>query len=134
MRQCFKALIFAAAVAGCTSGVPNDDGQIVEYIPTDLGIVECKLYISNIVILDNALISPSDVNLSLADDYCRSEGWYITRNGTDVRSSLPIPTGFPISRAEQEIWPKLTLAQQERALVFLLSGSTIHASLKSDDR
>jgi len=46
--------------------------------------------------------------------------------------SLPLPTGYPLMAGDAELWATLTLAQQQRALLFLQDGSTIRASLRTD--
>lgn len=43
---------------------------------------------------------------------------------------LPLPTAFPLMPGDTALWPTLTLAQQQRALVFLRNGSTIRSSLE----
>ncbi|MCP5324092.1 MAG: hypothetical protein H6902_05590 [Rhodobacteraceae bacterium] len=45
---------------------------------------------------------------------------------------LPLPSTFPLLPGDAELWPTLTRAEQERALMFLQDGSTIRASLRTD--
>ena len=49
------------------------------------------------------------------------------RNG-----KLPLPAEYPLLEGDAELWPTLTLEQQERAIEFLETGSTIRSSLKPD--
>ncbi len=46
--------------------------------------------------------------------------------------SLPLPTQYPLQPGDEALWPTLTIAQQQRALLFLESGSTIRSSLAED--
>ncbi len=46
--------------------------------------------------------------------------------------NLPLPVQYPLLRGDAELWPNLTLAQQQRALQFLGDGSTIRSSLEVD--
>lgn len=45
---------------------------------------------------------------------------------------LELPTAYPLRPGDAELWATLTRAQQERALAFLQSGSTIRSSLRGD--
>lgn len=45
---------------------------------------------------------------------------------------LPLPTQYPLSASDVELWPTLTRPQQQRAMQFLENGSTIRSSLKAD--
>lgn len=43
---------------------------------------------------------------------------------------LPLPEGYPLMPGDAALWPSLTLAQQQRAMLFLRNGSTIRSSLE----
>lgn len=45
---------------------------------------------------------------------------------------LPLPTGYALLPGDAELWTTLTRAEQERALLFLMDGSTIRASLRTE--
>ncbi len=45
---------------------------------------------------------------------------------------LKLPAGYPLLQGDPELWNTLTRAQQQRALAFLKSGSTIASSLLGD--
>lgn len=45
---------------------------------------------------------------------------------------LPLPTDYPLLPGDAELWPTLTRAEQERALLFLKDGSSIRASLRTE--
>lgn len=45
---------------------------------------------------------------------------------------LPYPDEYTLQPGDAELWPTLTLAQQQRAIEFLKSGSTIRSSLDGD--
>lgn len=45
---------------------------------------------------------------------------------------LPLPTEYALLPGDAELWPTLTRAQQDRALLFLKDGSTIRAALRTD--
>ena len=45
---------------------------------------------------------------------------------------LPLPTQYALMPGDAELWPQLTLAQQQRAMRFLDDGSTIRSSLRGD--
>lgn len=45
---------------------------------------------------------------------------------------LALPSGYPLMAGDAELWPTLTRAQQERALLFLQDGSSIRSSLRTD--
>lgn len=45
---------------------------------------------------------------------------------------LPLPTQYALMPGDAELWNTLTREQQERALRFLASGSTIRSSLRGD--
>lgn len=49
-----------------------------------------------------------------------------------AKGKLPLPTQYPLLPGDAALWPTLTLAQQQRALEFLATGSTIVSSLKVD--
>ncbi|MDW4549486.1 hypothetical protein R5H32_08995 [Defluviimonas sp. D31] len=49
-----------------------------------------------------------------------------------ARGKLPLPVEYPLLPGDAERWNSLTLAQQQRALLFLKDGSTIGASLRTD--
>lgn len=49
-----------------------------------------------------------------------------------VNGKLPLPTQYPLSAEDQQLWNTLTLNQQKRALLFLQDGSTIAASLRTE--
>ncbi|OYX43854.1 MAG: hypothetical protein B7Z02_07820 [Rhodobacterales bacterium 32-67-9] len=46
-----------------------------------------------------------------------------------VRGNLPLPTQYPLMPGDADLWPTLTLAEQQRALLYLKDGSTIRSSL-----
>ncbi len=48
------------------------------------------------------------------------------------KGKLPLPVQYPLLPGDAELWPTLTLAQQQRAMLFLQDGSTIRASLRTD--
>lgn len=43
--------------------------------------------------------------------------------------NLPLPTQYPLMPGDRELWFSMTRAQQQRALTYLQSGSTIRSSL-----
>lgn len=45
---------------------------------------------------------------------------------------LALPVEYPLLPGDAELWDTLTLAQQQRALLFLRDGSTIRASLRTE--
>ncbi len=45
---------------------------------------------------------------------------------------LALPVAYPLLPGDAELWDTLTLAQQQRALLFLKDGSTIRASLRTE--
>lgn len=45
---------------------------------------------------------------------------------------LPLPTGYPLRPGDRHLWTQLTLAEQQRAILFLQDGSTIASSLQGD--
>lgn len=49
-----------------------------------------------------------------------------------VAGKLPLPTQYALMPGDADLWNTLTLAQQQRALLFLQDGSTIAASLRTD--
>ena len=49
-----------------------------------------------------------------------------------VAGKLPYPDEYTLQPGDAELWPTLTLAQQQRAIEFLKSGSTIRSSLDGD--
>lgn len=49
-----------------------------------------------------------------------------------VRGTLPFPNQYPLMSGDSALWPRLTMAQQRRAMLFLQSGSTIQSSLMGD--
>jgi hypothetical protein len=49
-----------------------------------------------------------------------------------AKGKLPLPTQYPLLAGDAALWPTLTLAEQQRALEFLATGSTIASSLKVD--
>ena len=49
-----------------------------------------------------------------------------------VRGTLPYPGQYPLMSGDSALWPRLTMAQQRRAMLFLQSGSTIQSSLRGD--
>lgn len=57
---------------------------------------------------------------------------------TAVRSQKPkdgklaLPTQYPLMKGDAALWPTLTLEQQQRAVLFLQSGSSIRSSLAGD--
>ncbi len=50
----------------------------------------------------------------------------------DRAGGLPLPTQYALMPGDAELWPQLTLAQQQRAMRFLDDGSTIRSSLRGD--
>lgn len=48
------------------------------------------------------------------------------------KGKLPLPVGYALLPGDAELWSTLTLAQQQRAMEFLKSGSTIQSSLQGD--
>lgn len=53
------------------------------------------------------------------------------QKGQDGR--YPLPTQYALMPGDVAIWPQLTAAQQERAILFLKDGSTIRSSLQGDE-
>ncbi|WP_456386667.1 hypothetical protein [Profundibacter sp.] len=49
-----------------------------------------------------------------------------------LRGALPYPGQYPLMSGDSALWPRLTMAQQRRAMLFLQSGSTIQSSLMGD--
>ncbi|MCW3782641.1 hypothetical protein [Defluviimonas salinarum] len=49
-----------------------------------------------------------------------------------AKGKLPLPVEYPLLPGDAERWNSLTLAEQQRALLFLKDGSTIGASLRTD--
>lgn len=49
-----------------------------------------------------------------------------------LRGNLPLPSQYPLLPGDAELWPTLTLAEQQRALLYLKDGSTIRSSLGSN--
>jgi hypothetical protein len=49
-----------------------------------------------------------------------------------AKGKLPLPVEYPLLPGDAERWNSLTLAQQQRALLFLKDGSTIGASMRTD--
>lgn len=49
-----------------------------------------------------------------------------------VSGKLPLPTEYPLLPGDAELWPSLTLEEQQRAIEFLKSGSSIRSSLLPD--
>lgn len=49
-----------------------------------------------------------------------------------LRGTLPLPTQFPLMSGDAGLWPRMTMAQQRRAMQFLQTGSTILSSLRAD--
>ncbi len=50
----------------------------------------------------------------------------------ETNGTLPLPTEYALQPGDAELWASLTTAQQQRALLFLDSGSTIRSSLTVD--
>ncbi|WP_347311262.1 hypothetical protein [Defluviimonas sp. SAOS-178_SWC] len=46
-----------------------------------------------------------------------------------ARGNLPLPVQYPLLPGDAELWPTLTVAEQQRALLYLKDGSTIRSSL-----
>ncbi len=55
-----------------------------------------------------------------------------TRSAKAARGTLPVPNKFPLMSGDEVLWPRMTMAQQRRALQFLQTGSTILSSLQED--
>lgn len=49
-----------------------------------------------------------------------------------VRGHLPFPSQYPLMNGDSSLWPRMTMAQQRRAMLFLRTGSTIQSSLLGD--
>lgn len=49
-----------------------------------------------------------------------------------VAGKQPYPDEYTLQPGDADLWPTLTLAQQQRAIEFLKSGSTIRSSLDGD--
>jgi hypothetical protein len=49
-----------------------------------------------------------------------------------IAGKLPYPGEYVLQPGDAKLWPTLTLAQQQRAIEFLKSGSTIRSSLDGD--
>ncbi|SLN46230.1 hypothetical protein PSA7680_02365 [Pseudoruegeria aquimaris] len=43
-----------------------------------------------------------------------------------------LPTQFPLLEGDQDLWPTMSDAERQRAILFLTSGSTIQSSLLAD--
>ena len=57
------------------------------------------------------------------------------RQGRGLRSlagRLSLPTEYPLLEGDEYLWETMTLEQQERAMLFLASGSSIRSSLEPD--
>lgn len=54
------------------------------------------------------------------------------RADAPVRGTLALPTQFPLMSGDTALWPRMTMAQQRRAMQFLQTGSTILSSLQAD--
>lgn len=55
----------------------------------------------------------------------------VSQKGSDGR--YPLPTQYALMPGDAALWPQLTIAQQERAILFLKDGSTIRSSLQGDE-
>jgi len=49
-----------------------------------------------------------------------------------LRGTLPYPSQYPLMSGDSALWPRMTMAQQRRAMLFLRTGSTIQSSLFGD--
>lgn len=75
---------------------------------------------------------PGAVTESEARALSGAEAGAATAIPSGSTGALPLPSQYPLMPGDAALWPSLSTAQQERALAYLQSGSTIRSSLLPD--